>query len=90
MSQDESDQVLSDLVWKHIAAEEHDKAEATIRRRIAIADPTDAMLLWHLFGLLASTLRTRLVLNGHQNPYVLARRPSQSLNVAAPRARDVL
>jgi tetratricopeptide (TPR) repeat protein len=58
MSQDESDQGLSELAWKHIAAEEYEKAEETIRRRIAIADPKDAMRLWHLCGLLASTLNS--------------------------------
>jgi hypothetical protein len=58
MARDASDKQLSEFAWKHIAAEEYDKAEAAIRQRIAIADPKDSRLLWELYGLLASTLNS--------------------------------
>lgn len=58
MARDASDKQLSELAWKHIAAEEYEKAEAAIRQRIAIADPKDFRLRWELYGLLASTLNS--------------------------------
>jgi len=58
MARDTSDKQLSELAWKHIAAEEYEKAEAAIRQRIAIADPKDFRLRWELYGQLASTLNS--------------------------------
>lgn len=58
MARDASDKQLSELAWRHIAAEEYDKAEAAIRQRIAIADPMDLRLQWELYGVLASTLNS--------------------------------
>jgi len=65
MAGDASDKALTELAWKHIGADEYDKAETIVRQRIAIAAPEDCRFRCELFGLLASILNS---LSRHAKP----------------------
>jgi hypothetical protein len=55
---DQEKRELRKLLWKHLGAEEFPQAEVAVRRLIDVAGPDDALELWNLYGVLASTLNS--------------------------------
>jgi hypothetical protein len=56
MHEEDPDKRLRDAMCDHIRAERFADVESVVRRRIALADPNDHQLRYHLFDLLAGAL----------------------------------